>query len=93
MAFPIAQLVEPEILSQRSVVRVHLGNLKIINMKEYIDRNWNLLFHRKKCVKITFWSELFGYNEILKTPIGESFRCLGNNWYKKKLGKYLKQII
>jgi hypothetical protein len=52
-------------------------------MKEYIDRNWNLLFHRKKCVKITFWSELFEYNKILKTPIGESFRCLGNNWYKK----------
>jgi hypothetical protein len=53
-------------------------------MIEYIDRNWNLLFHRKECIhiKITI-PRNYRYNEIILSYGGIKMRCLGNNYYKR----------
>jgi len=53
-------------------------------MIAYIDRNWNLLFHRKECVhiKMAFPSN-YKHNEVILSFGGVKMRCLGNNWYKR----------
>ena len=53
-------------------------------MKEYIDRNWNLLFHKKRmCTYKMAFPSNYKYNEVILSFGGVKMRCLGNNWYKR----------
>lgn len=57
-----------------------MKNLRV-NILSFIDRNWCLIFKRKKCVKLKFvGGEPFKYNEIMFDG-DKWFICLGNNWF------------
>ena len=46
----------------------------------YIDRNYNLIFNKSKCISMTInWD--FNYNDIVNNGTSE-MRYLGNGWYK-----------
>ena len=46
----------------------------------FFDRNYNLLFNGKNCIKIQFYEEWFKYNDIV-TEGTNNLRCLGKGWY------------
>lgn len=49
----------------------------------FIDRNYNLLFNRRECIRLNFKGEYsFTYNMIICD--GATYaRCLGNGWFKR----------
>lgn len=51
-------------------------------LKQFIDRNYNLIFHSDKCIKITMQLDVYEYNDVLIDSGGNQFRCLGKKWYK-----------
>lgn len=52
----------------------------------FFDRNCNLLFNGRNCIKIAFYQDWFKYNDIVTEGLND-FRCLGNGWYVKKVKK------
>ena len=50
------------------------------NLISFFDRNYNLLFKKKSCVKLFFADEIFKYNDILFDG-KRHMRCLGKQWY------------
>lgn len=55
----------------------------IIPIISFFDRNYNLLFNGKKCVKTRFYSGFFEYNDIVSAINGQhKLRSLGRGWYK-----------
>lgn len=52
-------------------------------MKQWIDRNWNLIFHKKNCWQLTFPKDYFKYNDVYVNAYGCYGRYLGNDWFKK----------
>jgi len=54
----------------------------MINIIAFIDRNYNLLFHKNKVIKIVFESLKPSYNDVLSTYEGINVRCLGKNLFK-----------
>jgi len=54
--------------------------ISFVSILAFYDRNYNLLFNSKKCIKIVFCEEVFTYNDIIFDG-KENFRCLGKRWY------------
>ena len=54
--------------------------IHIVSVSAFFDRNYNLLFNSKKCIKIYFYEERFQYQDVIFDG-KESFRCLGKHWY------------
>ena len=53
-----------------------------INWKSFFDRNYHLLFNKKKCFKLYFKYNVFKYNDIVLTAENQKARCLSKDWYK-----------
>ena len=53
-----------------------------MNIISFIDRNFNLIFHRDRVVKLTFSTGIYRYNDILIDSMGQMYRALGKNYYK-----------
>lgn len=56
------------------------------NIRAWFDRNYNLLCHKDKCVKITFGKygeKYYEYNNII-TATSNNLRSLGNGFFKIK---------
>lgn len=51
-----------------------------VSCRAFFDRNYNLLFNVKNCIKIQFYEEWFKYNDIV-TEGTNNLRCLGKGWY------------
>ena len=51
----------------------------LVSCRAFFDRNYNLLFNSKNCVKIQFYEEWFKYNDIV-TEGKNNLRCLGKGW-------------
>jgi hypothetical protein len=54
-------------------------------MIEWVDRNWNLLFHKEQCLRIFVYREKYGElyeRKTHSTGIVRRYRCLGKGWYK-----------
>jgi len=51
-----------------------------VSCRAFFDRNYNLLFNGKNCIKIVFYEEWFKYNDIV-TEGQNNLRCLGKGWY------------
>lgn len=51
-----------------------------VSCRAFCDRNYNLLFNGKNCIKIQFYEEWFKYNDII-TEGKNNLRCLGKGWY------------
>lgn len=51
-----------------------------VSCRAFFDRNYNLLFNGKNCIKIQFYEEWFKYNDIV-TEGTNNLRCLGKGWY------------
>ena len=49
-----------------------------------LDRNYNLNFNSRKCIKIYFGKPTYDYNDIIvSTSDGKTaYRCLGKGWFK-----------
>lgn len=54
-------------------------------MLEWLDRNWNLYFHKERCFRILVYREAYGSIYTRKNVHkGElnTYRCMGKGWYK-----------
>jgi hypothetical protein len=51
-----------------------------VSCRAFFDRNYNLLFNGKNCIKIKFYEEWFKYNEMVAEGTN-NLRCLGKGWY------------
>ncbi len=49
-------------------------------IRQYFDRNLNLIFNRGNCQKIEIYTYEQVYNDILFDGV-QTFRVLGNKWY------------
>ena len=56
-----------------------------VSCRAFFDRNYNLLFNGKNCIKIKFYEEWFKYNDIV-TEGTNNLRCLGKCWYVRHGG-------
>lgn len=54
--------------------------IHIVSIRAFFDRNLNLLFNRKNCIKIDFYEDRFEYQDVIFDG-KENFRCLGKRWY------------
>ncbi len=54
----------------------------VIKIISWIDRNYNILFHKNSCLKIDFGDYIPKYGDIFSTPKDKRLVCLGNNWFK-----------
>lgn len=48
---------------------------------QWLDRNWNILFHRQKCLKITLAIPP-NYNDYYFSLEDDYVRYMGNGWFK-----------
>lgn len=49
---------------------------------EFIDRNYQLMFNRRNCVRLIFGNDQhFGYNNVITNIAGQKLRCLGNRYF------------
>lgn len=51
-------------------------------LKQFFDRNYNLIFHRKKCIRIIMSVNWYKYNDVIHYIPNHKLRHLGKNWYK-----------
>jgi len=51
-----------------------------VSIRAFFDRNYNLLFNSRNCIKIDFYEDRFNYNDMIFDG-KENFRCLGKRWY------------
>lgn len=58
----------------------------MLTLISWIDRNFNLLFNKDKCLILNWYTfegkDLCKYNTIVKDPFGHKFRSLGKSWFK-----------
>lgn len=55
----------------------------IVNIAAFVDRKYNRLFHRDKCIKIVLDITYFEYNDIIVMEgSGHALRYLGKDYYK-----------
>ena len=52
----------------------------VVSCHAFFDRNYNLLFNGKNCIKIKLYEEWFKYNDMVKEGTN-NLRCLGKGWY------------
>ena len=52
----------------------------LINVIAFFDRNYNLIFNKKRCLQLFFGQHWYEYNDCVSTFRG-NLRCLGNSWY------------
>ena len=55
--------------------------MKKFNPIPWWDRNYNLLFHRSKCMNLVFMGNYIAYNDCIFNGTNVC-RCLGNGWFK-----------
>lgn len=60
---------------------MHYLKFLLLTLISFFDRNVNLLFRKKKCMKIIFNDNRFQYNDILTTHDKIMVRSLGKGWY------------
>lgn len=54
-----------------------------MNIVAFIDRQYNRVFHRDKCIKIVLDVTHFKYNDIIYMEGSDHvLRCLGKGYYK-----------
>jgi len=55
-------------------------DIHIVSIHAFFDRNWNLLFNGKNCIKIEINEDIFEYQDVLFYD-KKNLRYLGKSWY------------
>ncbi len=55
--------------------------MKKFNSKAWWDRNYNLLFHRSECIRISFLGNYYAYGDVMFNGMIVC-RYLGKGWFK-----------
>jgi len=66
-----------------SLLNMIIVNMKNINIVAFFDRSYNLLFHKKRCIKLNMWEENpWDYNDMFMDQYYNKYRYMGKKWYK-----------